>query len=211
MDDETAGQDFGRVLKARREELGLTRRELVDASGLSYPYVSQLETGSRLPSHRSLARLARALQLEPTELGGRDHVRRGVDAATAARPDAAVAGRRDAPAGWCRVVRVADESSLPPFIGRGQQCEQTAARPGRRRRPTGRPDLIAAPRRSPRCAGTRPAPGRGRARRGAGPAGDFGPPQELSRVKGAFTARGSRARRVEYVGMAVAGDGHVGH
>ncbi len=68
MDDETAGQDFGRVLKARREELGLTRRELVDASGLSYPYVSQLETGSRLPSHRSLARLARALQLEPTDL-----------------------------------------------------------------------------------------------------------------------------------------------
>ena len=68
MDDETAGPHFGRVLKARREELGLTRRELVDASGLSYPYVSQLETGSRLPSHRSLARLARALQLEPTDL-----------------------------------------------------------------------------------------------------------------------------------------------
>ena len=68
MDDETAGQDFGRVLKARREELGMTRRELVDASGLSYPYVSQLETGSRLPSHKSLARLARALQLEPTDL-----------------------------------------------------------------------------------------------------------------------------------------------
>jgi transcriptional regulator with XRE-family HTH domain len=40
----------------------------VDASGLSYPYVSQLETGSRLPSHKSLARLARALQLEPTDL-----------------------------------------------------------------------------------------------------------------------------------------------
>ena len=68
MDHETAGHDFGRVLKARREALGLTRRGLVDASGLSYPYVSQLETGSRLPSHRSLARLARALQLEPTEL-----------------------------------------------------------------------------------------------------------------------------------------------
>jgi transcriptional regulator with XRE-family HTH domain len=68
MDHETAGHDFGRVLKARREALGLTRRGLVDASGLSYPYVSQLETGSRLPSHRSLARLARALQLEPADL-----------------------------------------------------------------------------------------------------------------------------------------------
>lgn len=38
------------------------------ASGLSYPYVSQLETGYRLPSHKSVAMLASALELEPSEL-----------------------------------------------------------------------------------------------------------------------------------------------
>jgi transcriptional regulator with XRE-family HTH domain len=68
MDGARPAEDFGAVLKARREARGLTRRDLVDASGLSYPYISQLETGSRLPSHKSLARLARALHVEPTEL-----------------------------------------------------------------------------------------------------------------------------------------------
>jgi transcriptional regulator with XRE-family HTH domain len=63
-----AAQEFGRRIKARREELGLSRRDLVAASGLSYPYVSQLETGHRLPSHKSVAMLARALELDPSEL-----------------------------------------------------------------------------------------------------------------------------------------------
>ena len=59
---------FGRRIKTRREELGLSRRDLVEASGLSYPYVSQLETGYRLPSHKALAALAEALELDPSEL-----------------------------------------------------------------------------------------------------------------------------------------------
>ncbi len=67
-DDTEPLEPFGAVLRAWREARGLTRRELVEASGLSYPYISQLETGSRLPSHKSLARLARALHVEPTEL-----------------------------------------------------------------------------------------------------------------------------------------------
>jgi transcriptional regulator with XRE-family HTH domain len=65
---EPGAEEFGRVLKARREQLGLSRRDVVDATGLSYPYVSQLETGYRLPSHRALAALAEALELSPTEL-----------------------------------------------------------------------------------------------------------------------------------------------
>ena len=65
---EPGAEAFGRRLKARREELGLSRRDLVEASGLSYPYVSQLETGYRLPSHRALAALAEALQLDPGDL-----------------------------------------------------------------------------------------------------------------------------------------------
>ena len=65
---EPGAEAFGRRIKARREELGLSRRDLVDASGLSYPYVSQLETGYRLPSHKALAALAEALELSPSEL-----------------------------------------------------------------------------------------------------------------------------------------------
>ena len=65
---EPGGEEFGRLLTARRHELGLSRREVADASGLSYPYVSQLETGYRLPSHKAIAALAEALELDPGEL-----------------------------------------------------------------------------------------------------------------------------------------------
>jgi transcriptional regulator with XRE-family HTH domain len=65
---EPGAEQFGRLLAARRHELGLSRRDLADASGLSYPYVSQLETGYRLPSHKALAALAEALELSPSEL-----------------------------------------------------------------------------------------------------------------------------------------------
>jgi transcriptional regulator with XRE-family HTH domain len=65
---EPGAEEFGRRIKARREELGLSRRDLVEASGLSYPYVSQLETGYRLPAHKALAALAEALEMSPSEL-----------------------------------------------------------------------------------------------------------------------------------------------
>ena len=65
---EPGAEEFGRRIKGRREELGMSRRDLVVASGLSYPYVSQLETGYRLPSHKALAALAEALELPPNEL-----------------------------------------------------------------------------------------------------------------------------------------------
>lgn len=67
-DKDPRAEELGRRIAARRRELGLSRREVVAASGLSYPYVSQLETGYRLPSHKSLGRLAHALQLDPAEL-----------------------------------------------------------------------------------------------------------------------------------------------
>jgi transcriptional regulator with XRE-family HTH domain len=62
------GEGFGPLLRRCREEQGLSRRELVEKSGLSYPYVSQLETGTRSPSPKSIAALARALAVDPAEL-----------------------------------------------------------------------------------------------------------------------------------------------
>jgi transcriptional regulator with XRE-family HTH domain len=56
------------VLKRRRDELGMSRRQLADDSGLSYPYISQLETAARRPSPTAMAALAQALDIEPREL-----------------------------------------------------------------------------------------------------------------------------------------------
>ena len=46
----------------RRERLGMSRRDLAEATGLSYPYISQLETGYRQPSPAAIQKLADALQ-----------------------------------------------------------------------------------------------------------------------------------------------------
>ncbi len=55
-------------LVRRREALGLDRKEVADRSGLSYPYVSQLETGAKRPSTRALRLLAEALEVSVGEV-----------------------------------------------------------------------------------------------------------------------------------------------
>lgn len=62
------GRELGRFLEHRRGELGLTRRELADRSGLSYPYVSQLETGDREPALKAMRALAPVLEVRTEEL-----------------------------------------------------------------------------------------------------------------------------------------------
>src|SRR5687767_4708251 len=52
------GRELGRFLEHRRRELGLSRRDLADQSGLSYPYVSQLETGDLEPALKAMRALA---------------------------------------------------------------------------------------------------------------------------------------------------------
>ena len=49
------------LLTRAREDAGLTRRELAERTGLSYPYVSQLETGYRGPSADAMQRLTEVL------------------------------------------------------------------------------------------------------------------------------------------------------
>ncbi len=62
------GRELGRFLEHRRGELGLTRRDLADRSRLSYPYVSQLETGDREPSLKTMRALAPVLDVRTEEL-----------------------------------------------------------------------------------------------------------------------------------------------
>ncbi len=56
------------LLRSRREALGISRRDLAAATGLSYPYIAQLEGGYRAPSVTTARRLADALRLPVEEI-----------------------------------------------------------------------------------------------------------------------------------------------
>ena len=66
--EQTVGRELGRFLEHRRGELGLTRRELATRAELSYPYISQLETGDREPALKALHKLAPVLEVRSEEL-----------------------------------------------------------------------------------------------------------------------------------------------
>lgn len=62
------GMELGRLVQQRRHELSLSRRDLADRSDVSYPYVSQIETGERDPSLKTLRRLAEVLEIPVEQL-----------------------------------------------------------------------------------------------------------------------------------------------
>ncbi|WP_406059385.1 helix-turn-helix domain-containing protein [Micromonospora sp. NBC_00860] len=66
MDEQPGG--LGRAIQVRRAELGLKRKELAERALLSYPYLSELETGTKAPSAKALRQLADALELSQAEL-----------------------------------------------------------------------------------------------------------------------------------------------
>jgi len=68
---QTEGWDpaaLGRAIVQRREELGLSRKEVAAGSGLSYPYLSELENGTKQGSPSALTAVAKALGLAHHEL-----------------------------------------------------------------------------------------------------------------------------------------------
>ncbi|MGW1802044.1 helix-turn-helix domain-containing protein [Streptomyces sp. NPDC001984] len=54
---------LGRSLLDLRNERGWSRKDLAERSGLSYPYISQLENGDREPSFDTLTKLAQTFGL----------------------------------------------------------------------------------------------------------------------------------------------------
>lgn len=68
MVEKTGSEALGDLIRERREAKGWTRRDLAEQTGLSYPYISQLETAYRLPSSRAMQVLARALDIEAGDL-----------------------------------------------------------------------------------------------------------------------------------------------
>lgn len=61
---------FATLLVDQRKRRGWSRTQLSEQSGLSYPYISQLETAQRKPSRRAAYQLAAALGIDPTDLEG---------------------------------------------------------------------------------------------------------------------------------------------
>src|ERR1700757_3330951 len=63
----TASKDhlpIASAVRARRRRLGLTLQELADKSGLSAPFLSQVERGQTTPSITSLIAIAQALGVD---------------------------------------------------------------------------------------------------------------------------------------------------
>jgi transcriptional regulator with XRE-family HTH domain len=118
----TGSDELGELIRARRDDLGMSRRELVEATGLSYPYVSQLETGYRLPSSTALRDLAGALQMSTDEL---------VSVMPAERSGSARTSRGS---GWITNPSYARPTSAAPLPARKPRQPGQPQRP--RRRPT---------------------------------------------------------------------------
>jgi len=62
--------DFGRRLAKMRVDAGYTQESLAHASGLSQSAISQLESGVRSPTYKTIRQIARALNLPTAHLVG---------------------------------------------------------------------------------------------------------------------------------------------
>src|ERR1700754_5275511 len=68
--ERAAGTRLGRAVRAVRKEQAMTLAQVAEATGLSQPFLSQLELGRTRPSMRSLFRIATALgTTQPALLG----------------------------------------------------------------------------------------------------------------------------------------------
>ncbi|HZS01904.1 MAG TPA: helix-turn-helix transcriptional regulator [Chloroflexota bacterium] len=64
-------QRFGRAVRRRRRELGLSQEDLALAAGLHRTYISDVERGARNVSLENIAKIARSLQLSLPDLFGK--------------------------------------------------------------------------------------------------------------------------------------------
>ena len=60
--------DGGNPVKAYREHRGLTQKGLAEKVGLNPVYISQIETGKRVGSTRTLTKIAKALEVDIDDL-----------------------------------------------------------------------------------------------------------------------------------------------
>ena len=60
--------EFGRRVRARRQELGLSQEALADACGLHWTFVGQVERGQRNLTLHNIVKIAGGLEVDPGEL-----------------------------------------------------------------------------------------------------------------------------------------------
>lgn len=73
---DTSTKEIGARVRARREELGLTREKLAELAGLSVQFMASIELGKQRMTTDSLARVCRALSVSA------DHIVFGSDKLT---------------------------------------------------------------------------------------------------------------------------------
>ncbi|MGB8361971.1 MAG: helix-turn-helix transcriptional regulator [Acidimicrobiia bacterium] len=66
--NESKHGDLGEFIRAQRERANLSLRRLAEKSGISNPYLSQIERGIRKPSAEILRNLSRALEISSDAL-----------------------------------------------------------------------------------------------------------------------------------------------
>ncbi len=69
--NESKHGDLGEFIRTQRERANLSLRRLAEKSGISNPYLSQIERGIRKPSAEILKNLARALEISSNTLYSR--------------------------------------------------------------------------------------------------------------------------------------------
>ena|SRR5271167_108631 len=95
------------VIKARRDAVGLSQRELARSVGVTASHIAYIESGRRRPSHTLLFQLARSLGLDQQELFSAAYPELK-SLMTAAPP----AGKRED--AWRSFVAVADRHAVTP-------------------------------------------------------------------------------------------------
>jgi len=61
---------FGKEVKRRRDACGFSQEELADRAQVHSSYISQMERGVKSPTLGVICRLAKALQIQPSQLIG---------------------------------------------------------------------------------------------------------------------------------------------
>ena len=117
---------LGRAIKVARTERGLERKELARLSDLSYPYVSEIEAGTKRASTESIQAIARVLGLSLSEL--LERAERALDLSGPLRMQT-TARMADSPASMARPAhRVHSRSAASPSKN---ELKELASRAGR--------------------------------------------------------------------------------
>lgn len=64
----SVNKKVGKKVKKARKELKLTQEELAERVGMHYTTISRIETGDSNPPVQTIAKIAKALKISPSEL-----------------------------------------------------------------------------------------------------------------------------------------------